>query len=479
MMHESATDHDHPHAPAPTLPAHEEVFDTSHTFESLGLRSSVLKGVHAAGFLHPTVVQSRLIPPMLAGKDLLGQARTGSGKTAAFGLPLLCRCERDVPAQALVLVPTRELAVQVTGEINELGRFTPIRAASIFGGEQIRGQAERLRKGGHIIVGTPGRVMDMAARGHFSFRSIRYVVLDEVDRMLDIGFRDDIRRILEQCPPPGTRQTVMVSATISDEIERLARRHMHDAEKIVVTSGSLTVNSVEQHYLAVNPWDKKALLIHLLKHEEPALTLVFCRLKRKVDELTRALQAAGIDARAIHGDMPQGKRNTVMKQLREGQLTVLVASDLASRGIDVEHISHVVNYDLPEDPEVYVHRIGRTARAGRKGIAWSLVTPDQGPLLTQIEMLINREIPKMDYSDFTPSPRPPDWRDERPPVAGLVRADLPEVEPPQAEPRINRLQRAAHLPLPEQVDPVRFPGGLVPTKLPPKRMQGRIPSSRR
>ncbi|MBM4107295.1 MAG: DEAD/DEAH box helicase [Phycisphaerae bacterium] len=477
MMQDQATDNKTPQPVPPTDASHEEVFDKGQTFESLGLRTSVLKGVEAAGFKHPTVVQAQLIPPMMSGKDLLGQARTGSGKTAAFGLPLLCLCEKDVPAQALVLVPTRELAMQVTAEINDLGRFTPIRAASIFGGEQIRGQAERLKKGGHIIVGTPGRVMDMAQRGHFSFRGIRFAVLDEVDRMLDIGFRDDIRRILEQCPPPGKRQTVMVSATISGEIERLARKQMHDAEKIVVAAGSLTVNSVEQHYLAVNPWDKKHLLIHLLTHEEPAMTLVFCRLKRKVDELARALNAAGIDARAIHGDMPQGKRNTVMKQLRGGELTVLVASDLASRGIDVEDISHVVNYDLPEDPEVYVHRIGRTARAGRKGVAWSLVTPEQGPLLTEIEMLINREVPKMDYHDFKPTPKPAEYRDERPAAGGLIRADVAPAAAPPTEPeaKVSRLQRAAQMEPPAAADPSKFPGGLVPTKMPPKRMHGRVP----
>lgn len=479
MMQDQAHEETQQRTEAPAMPTREEVFDHAQTFASLGLRSSVLKGVEEAGFKHPTVVQAQLIPPMLAGKDLLGQARTGSGKTAAFGLPLLCMCERDIQAQALVLVPTRELAMQVTAEINELGRHTPIRAASIFGGEHIRGQAEKLKRGGHIIVGTPGRVMDMAGRGHFSFKGIRIAVLDEVDRMLDIGFRDDIRRILEQCPPPGTRQTVMVSATIAGEIERLARKQMHNPEKIVTAAGSLTVNSVEQHYLAVNPWDKKQLLIHLLKHEEPALTLVFCRLKRKVDELARALNAVGIDARAIHGDMPQGKRNTVMKQLRGGELTVLVASDLASRGIDVDDISHVVNYDLPEDPEVYVHRIGRTARAGRKGVAWSLVTPEQGPLLTEIEMLINREVPKMDYGDFKPTGKPPEWRDERPAAGGLVRADVGPGAPPPPEPKVNRIQRAAQMEPPAAVDPAKFPGGLVPTKMPPKRMHGRIPTNRR
>lgn len=471
--------------PSPTPeapPVHEppvigktgEIFDSSRTFADLGLRSSVLKGVEALGFKYPTSIQATLIPPVLAGKDVLGQARTGTGKTAAFGLPLLHRCDKDAQFQALVLAPTRELAIQITDEINDLGQFTPIRATTVYGGQAVRSQAEKLKSKSQIIVGTPGRVMDMVERGHLHFKNIKFAVLDEVDRMLDIGFREDIRRILDMCPPTGTRQTIMVSATISGEIEKLARRYMTDPEKIVNSAGSLTVSLVEQHHLTVAPWDKKRLLAHLLTHEEPALTLVFCRLKRTVDELAKYLNHKGIDTHAMHGDMSQGKRNSTMQKLRKGDLAVLICSDVASRGIDVDDVSHVINYDLPDDPDLYVHRIGRTARAGRKGVAWSLVTPMQGELLTQIEMLINAEIPKMDYPDFQASPKPEGYRDhEAPPT-------LPGVDPnaPAAQ-KVNRIEQAVAPQLPKAVDPTKFPGGIVPTMLPPKRMQGKIPSGRK
>jgi len=462
---------------------HAEIFDTKQTFADLGLRSSVLRGVEAAGFKHPTSIQATLIPVALTGRDILGQAKTGTGKTAAFGLPLLQMCNKDQPFQALVLAPTRELAVQITQEINDLGKFTPIRATSVYGGQAIRTQAKNLSSGSHILVGTPGRVMDMLERGHIHFGNIRFAVLDEVDRMLDIGFREDIRRILERCPPAGLnpetglgRQTIFVSATISGDIDKLARRYMKDPEKLVVASGSLTVSLVQQFYLAVNPWEKERLLVHLLTHEEPALTLVFCRLKRTVDRLAKVLSERGIEAHAIHGDMSQGRRNDTMKMLRGGKLSVLIASDLASRGIDVDGISHVINYDLPDDVELYVHRIGRTARAGRGGTAWALVTPEQGELLTQIEKLINTEIPKLDYPDFVPTPPPASWKGDMP------RPKREERDEAKDGPLISsRLVAASNLVLPAaQVnDTAKFPGGVVPTMLPPRRMMGKIPGRRR
>ncbi|MBC7772006.1 MAG: DEAD/DEAH box helicase, partial [Pyrinomonadaceae bacterium] len=250
-----------------------DIFDSAATFESLGLRNSVQKGVDAAGYKYPTLVQAKLIPAILGGKDVMGQAKTGSGKTAAFGLPLLHLCERDVAGQALILCPTRELAIQITAEIEALGQFTPIKSAAIYGGDNMRDQMEELARGPQILVGTPGRVMDFAERGNIHFKNVKYVVLDEVDRMLDIGFREDIRTILEKCKPPGERQTIMVSATISDEIERLARKQMNNPEKIEVIGKSLVVSQVKQYHLPVDAWDKKKLLLHVLRHEEPALTL--------------------------------------------------------------------------------------------------------------------------------------------------------------------------------------------------------------
>ncbi len=443
-----------------------EIFSEK-SFDELGLRNSVLKGVHAAGFEQATSIQAQLIPLMLEGKDILGQAKTGSGKTAAFGLPLYHGAQRALEFQSIVLVPTRELAIQITAELEKLGQFTPIRAAAIYGGQAIDAQARKLEEGPEIIVATPGRLMDMVQRRKLHFKNVRVAVLDEVDRMLDIGFRDDIRKILKAMPTE--RQTIFVSATISDEIESLARSFMtEDAEKIVATSGSLTVSLVEQHYLAVAPWDKRRLLVHLLTHEDPDLSLVFCRTKRTVDNLTKYLRDKKIDAHAIHGDMYQGKRNSVMRRLRGGELSVLVCSDLAARGLDVEGVSHVVNYDLPEDPEVYIHRIGRTARAGRGGVAWALATPEEGKLLTEIEKLANVEIPKMEYPDFKPGPVPDKVREERAAV---------EKRAEQAS-KLNRMSTQGPPPKRFAADESKFPGGKVPTKLPPKKLQGKVATAR-
>ncbi|NJL31693.1 MAG: DEAD/DEAH box helicase [Phycisphaerales bacterium] len=359
-----------PHTP-------DDIFDSQLTFTNLGLHKPVLQGVLDAGFEKPTHIQAKLIPAILAGKDVIGQAKTGTGKTAAFGLPILHLAEPDVFFQALILVPTRELASQVAGEINELGRHTRLHAVCVIGGESIRDQSRALKKGAHLLVGTPGRVMDMQGRGEIHFQNIRFVVLDEVDRMLDIGFREDIRKILSTVR--REHQTIFVSATISKEIELLARRFMKpDTEKIITLSGALTVSLVDQKHLPVEPWDKKQLLYHLLKHEKPDTTVVFCRTKQTVHKVTAFLKDKGINAREIHGDLSQSRRNKVMVSLRQGNLDVLVASDLAARGLDVEHISHVINYDLPDDPEVYVHRIGRTARAGKRGVAWAFVTSNRG-----------------------------------------------------------------------------------------------------
>lgn len=454
---------------APAESDNPEVFDQGRTFADLGLSEKVLAGLTDAGFSRPTYIQSQLIPPALTGRDVLGQAKTGTGKTAAFGLPLLDLAEPGVPMQVLVLAPTRELAIQITDEINDLGSHTGLKAVTIYGGQRIHTQADKLAKGPEIIVGTPGRILDMLERRYLHFQNVRFAVLDEVDRMFDIGFRDDIRRILSRCP--RERQTIVVSATINPEIEDLARRHMRDPEKIVTSAGSLTASMVEQHYLTVDPWDKKRLLTHLLTHEEPALTLVFCRLKRTVDDLARHLNRKGVETHAIHGDMSQSKRSATMRRFKEGQLAVLIASDLASRGIDVEGISHVVNYDLPDDPDLYVHRIGRTARAGLRGIAWSFVTPAQGKLLTQIENLVNTEIKRLDYPDFEPRPRPEDWRDE--PTGGFAPVEVlgvPEVR--------SRYEADDPREVIKKADPAelakKFPGGVVPTKLPPKRLGGRV-----
>jgi ATP-dependent RNA helicase DeaD len=461
----------------------EEIFQ-QRTFAELGLRNSVLKGIEAAGFTHPTKIQAEMIPPVIAGRDVLGQSRTGTGKTAAFGLPLYNNAARDIPFQSLILAPTRELAIQIAAELTELGKFTPVRISSVYGGQSVGTQARNLERGPEIIVATPGRLMDMVERRHVHLNNVRFAVLDEVDRMLDIGFRDDIKKILGSIR--HEHQTIFVSATISDEIEKLARTFMKDPVKLVTTGGSLTVSLVEQHYIAVQPWDKRQMLLHVLTHEEPELTVVFCRMKRTVDELAKYLTAKGIDAHPMHGDMYQGKRNSVMKRLRDGTLGVVVASDLAARGLDVDGISHVVNYDLPEDPEVYIHRIGRTARAGRRGVAWALVTPEQGPLLTAIEMLANIHIPEKKYPDFKPGTVPSHIQAERErsqhrtetlrSVSRVGPPQLPATAPAAGAGADARSDAAAKVTV--TVDTSKFPGGMVPTKLPPKRMGGRIKSVR-
>ncbi|MEY4943578.1 MAG: DEAD-box ATP-dependent helicase CshA [Planctomycetota bacterium] len=444
-----------------------ETFDTTKTFADLGLPASVLKGVDAAGFKHPTKIQSALIPVAMSGKDVIGQAKTGTGKTAAFSLPVLGLLQPGDQFGALVLVPTRELAIQVCREVEELGGHTGIKAIPVYGGKPMRAQAQALESHPEIIVGTPGRVMDMHQRGLLPYNQFKVVILDEVDRMLDIGFREDIRKILgamKQRP-----QTIFVSATISPEIEKLARSYMKSPEKIVTTEKSLTVAAVDQSWLTVEPWDKRKLLYHLLKHEEPALTIVFCRMKKTVDQVAEYLTKHGIDAHAMHGDMYQTKRDKVMDQLRGGSLGVLVASDLASRGLDVDDISHVINYDVPEDPEIYIHRIGRTARAGRHGVAWTFIQPDQGDLLSGIEMLANIEIPQKQYPDFTPGPIPVDVSSYR------------EAEKRRREESASAKSRMATAVAPtaaKAADPNAFPGGVVPSAMPMKRLGGVVRTRR-
>ncbi|MDY7109323.1 MAG: DEAD/DEAH box helicase [Planctomycetota bacterium] len=445
----------------------EEIFDTGKTFEDFSLKEPLLRAVEHQGYQHPTHVQAELIPIVLAGKDILGQSKTGTGKTAAFALPILEKVEEEPPFAALILTPTRELAIQVAHEFRHLGQYLDLKIAAVYGGQRIRNQLPKLQKEPQIVVGTPGRVMDFHRRGVLPYDNIRFAVLDEVDRMLDIGFRDDIRQILGAIR--HEHQTIFVSATISAEIERLARQYLNDPEKLVLTAGSLTVAQVDQYSFSVEPWDKNRLLVHLLKHEAPALTLVFCRTKSTVDALTEYLKRKDIDAWAIHGDMYQGKRNRVMSKFRSGELKVLVASDLAARGLDVEGISHVINYDLPEDPEVYVHRIGRTARTGHKGVAWSFVAPGQGGMMDNIEKLTNVEIKAAEYADFQPGPVPKEIlarREEEEEREQSVRVDQSRVPlaPPDPE---------------EATDPIKFPGGVVPSALPAKRMGGRLRSRRR
>jgi ATP-dependent RNA helicase DeaD len=379
-------------------------------FAALGLRSSLLRGLAAAEFTEPSDIQQMLIPRALAGVDILGQARTGTGKTAAYGLPILQKVEEGQEFQAIVLVPTRELAVQVDAEINRLAKFTSPRSCPIYGGQRISQQVHELKHGPEILVGTPGRVMDLLQRRLIHFRNIRFIVLDEVDRMLDIGFRDDIRQILGQVrgvASGGTpAQTIFCSATISEEIERLARTYMHEPVEKLIAPGAderPTVANIEQWYFSVQQHDKYQLLKRLLERENPDLAIVFCRTKHGAERLAKHLHSDGIVCREIHGNLRQNQRDQVMKNFRTGKFDVLVATDLASRGIDVQAITHIINYDIPEDTEGYIHRVGRTARMGAPGKAFTFVEPHQGDELTRVESLINMLIPQAQLEGFAPS----------------------------------------------------------------------------
>jgi len=444
-------------------------------FAALGVRPSILRALAEEKFITPTDIQQLLIPEALKGVDLLGQARTGTGKTAAFGIPILQRAHREGATQALILVPTRELAVQVDAELQRIGKHTPIRSVAVYGGQKIAAQVKQLRSRPQILVGTPGRVMDLLERRIISFDNLRFVVLDEVDRMLDIGFREDIRKILGRVkgmrkpgeespggdqpteqpgdqgdgeshdgakaqsletadPTPEHVQTIFVSATIAGEIERLARTYMREPVLKLIAPGAdekPTVENVEQYYMSVQPWDKYRLLRMLLEQENPDLAIVFCKTKHGAQKLANKLHMDGIECREIHGNLVQNKRDRVMKSFRSGKFDVLVATDLASRGIDVANISHIINFDIPEDPEVYVHRIGRTARMGAAGKAFTFVTREQGEELTKIENLINMLIPQATIEGFVPRPQPSDWT-ERPP--GTEPAPEPAVPQPSQHP---------------------------------------------
>lgn len=343
------------------------------TFESLSLSEQTLQALKAMGFEEPTPIQAAAIPELLTGIDLIGQAKTGTGKTAAFALPILEKIDTTQrTTQALVMCPTRELALQVCEQVQKLGQYKKLNVVAIYGGEQIERQFTQLKKGAHVIVGTPGRLLDHLERGTLSLDNIQTVVLDEADEMLDMGFLDDIESIIEQTPT--TRQTVLFSATMSSRIKDMARKFQKNPKMVSIQTETVTSNTIEECYYQVDSSSKTSLLSVLLTMHEPTLAIVFSNTKRKVEDIIDALQARGHVVDGLHGDMNQNKRNRVMSKFREKQIKVLVATDVAARGIDVSDVDIVFNYDLPQDKESYVHRIGRTGRAGKMGKALSLVS---------------------------------------------------------------------------------------------------------
>jgi ATP-dependent RNA helicase DeaD len=374
-------------------------------FQELGIEVRFLQALARLKFVQPTDIQREMIPAALSGRDVLGQARTGTGKTLAFALPVLQQLDPAGRLQAICLAPTRELAVQVSGEIQRLAHFSQLHIVPVYGGQKVATQLHQLGRKPHFVVGTPGRVLDFMQRGNLRLDSIRFAILDEVDRMLDIGFRDDIRAVLGRIS--SKHQTIFVSATLNDEIKRLAMRYMNDPLEINVSQDKLTVEQSDQSYVSAEEPDKFQALRLILEQENPPVAIVFCNTKHGARKLAKKLHEAGVQAKEIHGDLMQQQRDRVMARFRKHQIRVLVATDLAARGIDVSAISHIINYNLPEDPENYVHRVGRTARMGAQGVAISFVTREEGKELTNIEKLINREIPQRTVEGFRPTaPRP-------------------------------------------------------------------------
>jgi len=360
-------------------------------FESFNLSPEILRAIEELGYEEPTPVQARAIPEMMAGHDVMAQAQTGTGKTAAYGIPILERLKEPTgKPRAIILAPTRELAVQVAEAVHRLGRHKGFSVLAIYGGQPIDRQLRALRHGVDIVVGTPGRIMDHMRRETLHLDAIEVLILDEADEMLDMGFIEDIEYILDALP--ADRMTGLFSATLPPRITQLARRYMHEPQRISIEDETVTVPATHQTYYEVPDRLKTEALSRILDYERPTSVMIFCRTKGEVDGLGEQLNTRGYEAETLHGDMNQAQRDRVMRRFREGQAEILVATDVAARGLDIENVSHVVNFDIPWDPESYVHRIGRTGRAGRTGEAITLVAPRDRRLLRIIERVIEQRI---------------------------------------------------------------------------------------
>lgn len=403
------------------------------TFENLGVIDPILKALEVEGYTKPTPIQEQSIPILLSGKDLLGCAQTGTGKTAAFAIPILQhlylkkseeRGKRKI--KALILTPTRELAVQIGDSFTTYGKFTGIKNTVIYGGVKQLAQTQALRQGVDVLVATPGRLLDLIDQGFISLNDIEYSVLDEADHMLDMGFIHDIRKIITKLP--RKRQSLFFSATMPTEIVALASKILGDPEKVTINPEQTTADKVEQAVYYVSKNDKTKLLTHLLQTEVFGSVLVFSRTKHGADRIVKLLAKAQISAAAIHGNKSQNARQTALDNFKNGKTNILVATDIAARGIDVEELSHVINYDLPNVPETYIHRIGRTGRASASGIALSFCDGEERPYLSDIQKLIEFKIPLITdhpYEDdgrFVPSKkqgqRKPQTRSARPARSG-------------------------------------------------------------
>lgn len=368
-------------------------------FSDLNLSPSIIKAVNRMGFEEATPIQAKTIPLSMEGKDLIGQAQTGTGKTAAFGIPLIEKIDSQNPSvQGIIIAPTRELAIQVSEELYKIALDARVRVLAVYGGSDIQRQIRALKKGPHIIVGTPGRVLDHIKRRTLKLNNVHTVILDEADEMLNMGFIEDIESILETVPEE--RQTLLFSATMPAPIRRIAERFMQSPEVVKVQAKEMTVPLIEQFFVKVPEREKFDVLSRLLDTQSPELAIVFGRTKRRVDELANALTVRGYTAEGIHGDLTQAKRISVLRKFKEGKVDVLVATDVAARGLDISGVTHVYNYDIPQDPESYVHRIGRTGRAGKEGMAVTFVSPREMGYLRIVEQTTKKRMQPM---------RPPTW----------------------------------------------------------------------
>ena len=360
-------------------------------FNELHLSAELLAEIEKAGFVEASPIQEQTIPLAMAGKDVIGQAQTGTGKTAAFGFPTLEKIDTDNPAvQALVIAPTRELAVQSQEELFRFGRSKGVKVRSVYGGSSIEKQIKALKSGAHIVVGTPGRLLDLIKRKALKLNQIETLILDEADEMLNMGFLEDIESIISRVPED--RQTLLFSATMPDAIKRIGVQFMKEPEHVKIAAKELTTELVDQYYIRVKENEKFDTMTRLMDVEQPELSIVFGRTKRRVDELTRGLKIRGFRAEGIHGDLDQGKRLRVLRDFKNGNLDVLVATDVAARGLDISGVTHVYNYDIPQDPESYVHRIGRTGRAGKSGQSITFVSPNEMGYLQIIENLTKKRM---------------------------------------------------------------------------------------
>lgn len=358
------------------------------------MSTELLAEIDKAGFVEASPIQGQTIPLAMAGKDVIGQAQTGTGKTAAFGFPTLEKIDTEDPTvQALIIAPTRELAVQSQEELFRFGRSKGVKVRSVYGGSSIEKQIKALKSGAHIVVGTPGRLLDLIKRKALKLNHVETLILDEADEMLNMGFLEDIEAIISRVPED--RQTLLFSATMPDAIKRIGVKFMKEPEHVKIAAKELTTELVDQYYIRVKENEKFDTMTRLMDVEQPELSIVFGRTKRRVDELTRGLKIRGFRAEGIHGDLDQGKRLRVLRDFKNGNLDVLVATDVAARGLDISGVTHVYNYDIPQDPESYVHRIGRTGRAGKSGQSITFVAPNEMGYLQIIENLTKKRMKGM------------------------------------------------------------------------------------